>query len=37
MTKLDFRLSLENSSFCRLCRKAMEWLSDDITHFQYSL
>ena len=30
-------LSLENSSFSPLCRKAMEWLSDDTTHFHYSL
>jgi hypothetical protein len=31
------RLSLENSGFSRLCRKAMEWLSDDTNHFHYSL
>ena len=30
-------LSLENSGFSQLCRKAMEWLSDDTTHFHYSL
>ena len=29
--------SLENSGFSRLCRKAMEGLSDDTTHFHYSL
>jgi hypothetical protein len=29
--------SLENSGFSRLYRKAMEWLSDDTTHFHYSL
>ena len=31
------RLSLENSGFSQVCRKAMEWLSDDTTHFHYSL
>jgi hypothetical protein len=31
------RFSLENSGFSWLCRKAMEWLSDDTTHFHYSL
>ena len=30
-------LSLENSGFFQLCRKVMEWLSDDTTHFHYSL
>ena len=30
-------ISLEKSGFSRLCRKAMEWLSDDTTHFHYSL
>jgi hypothetical protein len=30
-------ISLENSGFSRLCRQAMEWLSDDTTHFHYSL
>jgi hypothetical protein len=26
-------LSLENSGFSQLCRKALEWLSDDTTIF----
>ncbi len=31
------RLSLENSGFSQLCRKPMEWLSDDTPHFHSSL
>jgi len=42
LTELEFaehkwRLSLENNGFSRLYRKAIEWLSNDITHFHYSL